>query len=236
LIKGVKYAVQAMQYIVKEVPDATLYLVSSDSRVQFLKNLTRDLNLTNNIIFSGNTYNLTELFGNCSVHMYTSLSEAFPMALNEGKAHGMPVVGFKVPYSIPYQQGFIGVDIFDVEGLARETIKLLKDYNYRKRKGKEAKKSLKILKNNDTVQLWGRLVDSLLSNDREDYRRFQEEMEKKYYNETRAREHLESQFNILVKHEINLTCHSFDNFTDINYIKNIQSCNMSEIYNNSTQK
>ena len=236
LIKGVKYAVQAMQYIVKEVPDATLYLVSSDSRVQFLKNLTRDLNLTNNIIFSGNTYNLTELFGNCSVHMYTSLSEAFPMALNEGKAHGMPVVGFKVPYSIPYQQGFIGVDIFDVKGLARETIKLLKDYDYRKRKGKEAKKSLKILKNNDTVQLWGRLVDSLLSNDREDYRRFQEEMEKKYYNETRAREHLESQFNILVKHEINLTCHSFDNFTDINYIKNIKACNMSEIYNNSTQK
>ena len=235
-IKGVKYAVQAMQYIVKEVPDATLYLISSDSRVQFLKNLTRDLNLTSNIIFRSNTYNLTQLFCNCSVHMYTSLSEAFPMALNEGKAHGMPVVGFKVPYSIPYQQGFIGVELFDVEGLARETIKLLKDYDYRKRKGEEAKKSLDVLKNNDTIQLWGRLIDSLLSNDREDYRRFQDEIEKKFYNEARAREHLESHFNILLKHEKNLTCHSFDNFTDINYLKNIQTCNMSLIYNNITEK
>ena len=233
-IKGVKYAIEAMEYIVKEVPDATLSLISSDSRVQFLKNLTRDLNLTNNIIFRSNTYNLTKLFHNSSVHMYTSLSEAFPMALNEGKAHGMPVVGFDVPYSLPYQKGFIGVKLFDVEGLARETIKLLKDYNYRKRKGEEAKKSLDILNNNETVHLWVRLCDSLLSNNSDDYKKLQEDMEKKYYNETKAREHLESQFNILLKYDINLTCHSFDNFTDINYLKNIKKCNFSSIFNNTT--
>ena len=240
-IKGVKYAVQAMYYIVKEVPDAMLYLVSSDSRVQFLKNLTRDLNLTNNIIFKSNTYNLTELFHNSSVHMFTSLSEAFPMAMNEGKAHGMPIVGFDVPYSMPYQQGFIGVELFDVKGLARETIKLLKDYDYRKRMGEEAKKSLDILKNNDTVNLWGRLCDSLLSDDRNYYRKIQDEIEKKYYNETRARQHLESQYNILLKADLNLTCHSFDNFLDINYIKKIERCNMTKyknnnIFNNTTDK
>ena len=70
-IKGVKFAIKAMQYIIKEVPDAMLYLVSSDSRTQYLKNLTRDLNLTKNIIFKGGTFNLTQLFYNSSVHMYT---------------------------------------------------------------------------------------------------------------------------------------------------------------------
>ena len=45
----------------------------------------------------------------------------------------MPIVGFDVPYSLPYQQGFIGVELFDVRGLARETVKLLKDYEYRKK-------------------------------------------------------------------------------------------------------
>ena len=230
-IKGVKYAIKAMDIIVKEVPDAKLYLVSSDSRVQFLKNLTRDLNLTRSVIFKGGTFNLTQLFLNSSVHMYTSLSEAFPMALIEGKAHGMPVVGFEVPYSNPYQQGFIGVELFDVEGLARETIKLLKDYNYRKRKGAEAKKSLDMFKINETVDLWGRLCDSLLSDDREEYRKIQEEVEKKYFNDTRAREHLESHYNILLRNNYNLTCHSFDNFTDINYLKKIEKCNMSNINN-----
>ena len=226
-IKGVKYAIKAMEYIVKEVPDAKLCLVSCDSRIEFLKNLTRDLNLTNNIIFRSNTYKLTDLFLNSSVHMYTSLSEAFPMALVEGKAHGMPVVGFEVPYSNPYQQGFIGVELFDVEGLARETIKLLKDYDYRKKKGEEAKESLDVFKNSETVELWGRLCESLLSNDREDYRRLQDEIEKKYFNETRARQHLESHYNILLRNNYNLTCHSFDNFTDINYLKNIQKCNIT---------
>ena len=233
-IKGVKYAIRSMQYILKEVPDAKLYLVSSDSRTQYLKNLTRDLNLTNSIIFRGGTFNLTQLFYNCSVHMYTSLSEAFPMALVEGKAHGMPVVGFEVPYSMPYQQGFIGVELFDVEGLARETIKLLKDYEYRKKKGEEAKKSLDVVRNNETVELWGRLCDSLLSNDREDYRKIQAEVENKYYNETRARQHLESHYNILLRYSFNLSCHHFDNFTDLNYLKNISKCNMSEINPNVT--
>ena len=233
-IKGVKYAIEAMQYIVKEVPDATLNLFSSDGRIQFLKNLTRDLNLTKNVIFRSNTYNLSQLFYNSSVHMYTSLSEAFPMALNEGKAYGMPVVGFKVPYSNPYKEGFIGVELFDVKGLARETIKLLKDYDYRKKKGEEAKKSLEMFKNNETVEIWGRLCDALLSNNSENYRKLQNEMEKKYYNEVEARQNLESHYNILLQNDFNLTCHSFDNFTDINYLRKIQKCNISNNANNNT--
>ena len=233
-IKGVKYAIEAMQYIVKEVPDATLNLFSSDGRIQFLKNLTRELNLTKNVIFRSNTYNLSQLFYNSSVHMYTSLSEAFPMALNEGKAYGMPVVGFKVPYSNPYKEGFIGVELFDVKGLARETIKLLKDYDYRKKKGEEAKKSLEMFKNNETVEIWGRLCDALLSNNSENYRKLQNEMEKKYYNEVEARQNLESHYNILLQNDFNLTCHSFDNFTDINYLRKIQKCNISNNANNNT--
>ena len=52
----------------------------------------------------------------------------------------MPIVGFDVPYSLPYQQGFIGVELFDVKGFARETVKLLKDYEYRKKMGEISKK------------------------------------------------------------------------------------------------
>ena len=223
-----------MEYIVKEVPDAVLYLVSSDSRMRYLKNLTHALNLTKNIIFKEGTFNLTQLFYNSYVHMYTSLSEAFPMALIEGKAHGMPIVGFNVPYSLPYQQGFIGVELFDVKGLARETIKLLKDYEYRKRKGEEAKKSLDIVKNKETVELWGKLCDSLLNSDKEEYRKLQREIENKYYNEKRARQHLESHFNILLKYNFNLSCHSFESFTNMTYLKNISKCNMTEIHENAT--
>ena len=235
-IKGIIYAIQSMFYIVKEVPDALLYLYSSDSRIQFLKNLTHNLNLTKNIIFRPSTKNISQVFWNSSIHMFTSLSEAFPMAMNEGKAHGLPIVGFKVPYSLPYQQGFIGVELFDVKGLARETVKLLKDYNYRKKMGEISKKSLDVFKNNDTVELWGKLCDSLISKDRDDYRKFQKEIEDKYYNEKKAREHLENQFNIFLKRNINLTCHRFDNFLDVNYLRNIKPCNFTNDIKNKTNK
>ena len=237
-IKGIIYAIQAMYYIIKEVPDALLYLISSDSRIQFLKDLTKQLNLTQNIIFKPGVRNLSEVFWNSSIHMFTSLSEAFPMVMNEGKAHGMPIVGFDVPYSLPYQQGFIGVELFDVKGLARETIKLLKDYEYRKKMGEISKKSLDVFKNNETVELWGRLCDSLLSNDRNDFRKLQNYIENKYYKEEKAREHLESQFNLLVKKNVNLTCLNFDNFLDINYIKKIKPCNITQhvIVANDTNK
>ena len=232
-IKGIIYAIQSMYYIIKEVPDAIMNLYSSDSRIQFLRNLTRDLNLTKNVIFKSSVSNVSKAFYENSIHMFTSLSEAFPMAMNEGKAHGLPIVGFEVPYSLPYQQGFIGVEIFDVKGLARETVKLLKDYNYRKKMGDIAKKSLDVFKNNETVELWGKLCDSLMSEDRNDYRKFQKVIEDKYYDEKKAREHLEGQFNIFLNRNINLTCHKFENFLDINYLKNIKPCNFTNNTKNS---
>ena len=226
-IKGIRYAIQSMYYIIKEVPDAIMNLYSSDSRIQFLRNLTNNLNLTKNVIFKPGISNVSKAFWENSIHMFTSLSEAFPMAMNEGKAHGLPIVGFEVPYSLPYQQGFIGVKMFDVKGLVRETLKLLKDYNYRKKMGEIAKKSLDVFKNNETVELWGKLCDSLMSEDRDDYRKFQKEIEDKYYNEKKAREHLEEQFNIYLRRNINLTCHKFENFLDIDYLKNIKTCNIT---------
>ena len=232
-IKGIRYAIQSMYYIIREVPDAIMNLYSSDSRIQFLRNLTNNLNLTKNVIFKPGISNVSKAFWENSIHMFTSLSEAFPMAMNEGKAHGLPIVGFEVPYSLPYQQGFIGVKMFDVKGLARETVKLLKDYNYRKKMGEISKKSLDVFKNNETVELWGKLCDSLMSEDRNDYRKFQKEIEDKYYNEKKAREHLEGQFNIFLNKNINLTCHKFENFLDINYLKNIKPCNFTNNTKNS---
>ena len=226
-IKGAKYAVMAMSYIVKEVPDARLNIISSDSRIQFLKNLTKELNLTNNVFIHSHTYDISQLFWNSSVHMYTSLSEAFPMAMNEGKAHGLPIVAFDVPYSNPYQDGVIVVDLLDVKALANETIKLLKDYNYRKEMGENAKKSLDKFSNKETVELWERLFRSLLSPFKSKYRELQKEMEKKYYKEESAKMHIEKHYQGLLRYNSSFSCHSLEDFLDLNKIKFISECNIS---------
>jgi glycosyltransferase involved in cell wall biosynthesis len=230
-IKGAKYAVMAMSYIVKEVPDARLNLVTSDYRIQFLKNLTIELNLTNNVFIQYHTYNISQLFWNSSVHMYTSLTEAFPMAMNEGKAHGLPIVAFGVPFSNPYQDGVINVDLLDTKALANETIKLLKDYDYRKKMGEYAKKSLDMFSNNETVYLWERLFKSLLSEDKNEYRKLQKEIESKYYNQEKAKEHVEKHYQALLRYNNTFSCHSLDDFIDREKVKNIKECEIPKSSN-----
>ena len=226
LIKGVVYAIKAMNLIIKEVPDAKLFLVTSDSRIQFLSDLIKELNLTNSVFIRFYTHNITSYFLSSSIHMYTSFSEAYPMAMNEGKAHGLPIIAFDVPYSIPYQDGVIVVDQLDYEALARETIKLLKDYNYRKRMGEYAKKSLDKISNKEIIEIWEKLCRSLISTDRNDYRKLQNEIETKYYNEEKSIIHLRKSYEYMKKINNNIACHSFDSFTDINYLKKIKECNI----------
>ena len=152
-IKGIIYAIKSMSLIVKEVPDARLILLSSSSNIEHLKNYSRSLNVYDNINFNYYTENISKVFWNSSVLMYTSLSEAFPLAMIEGKAHGLPVVAFEVSCSPPYQTGVINVDMLDCEALANETVKLLKDYDYRRKMGKEAKLSLEQFNNVETEKL-----------------------------------------------------------------------------------
>jgi glycosyltransferase involved in cell wall biosynthesis len=223
-ITGAKYAIKAMNLIVKEVHDAILTLFTSDGNVQYLIDLIKELNLANNIFINNHTNNISSYFLNSSIYMFTSIIDAFPISMNEGKAHGLPIIAFNVPYSPSYQNGVITVDQLDCEALAREIVYLLKDYNYRKRMGEYAKKSLNKYSNKETLDLWEKLFKSILSYDRNEYRELQDFIEKKYYDEQRARWNLQKHFDMLLRNNENLKCFSLGNFIDINFIKNIQDC------------
>ena len=231
-VKGYYYAIKTMPLIVKEVPDAKLIILSSNPKINSLQEYAKNLSVYNNIIFNQYTSNISEVFWNSSVLMYTSLSEAFPLAMVEGKAHGLPVAAFDVAYSPPYHKGVIGVDMLDCESLANETIKLLKDYNYRKKMGEESKKSLDQFSNNETMLLWERLFSSLMEGE-SSYRKLQKEIEDKYYNEEKARERMEKRFRDLIRLNKNFTCHSIINFTDINYVRKIKMCPFNETKDNN---
>ena len=222
-IKGIIYAIKSMSLIVKEIPDAKLILLSSSSNIEHLKNYSRTLNVYNNIKFNYYTENISQVFWNSSVLMYTSLSEAFPLAMIEGKAHGLPVVAFDVACSPPYQTGVINVDMLDCEALANETVKLLKDYDYRRKMGKEAKISLGQFNNADTEKLWEKLFVSLLKG-KKYFRELQKEVEEKYYDENKARIRMEKRFRDVNRLFTNFSCYTLNNFADINYVRNIQPC------------
>ena len=234
-VKGYYYAVKTMPLIVKEVPDAKLIILSSNTNIKFLKDYAKNLSVYDNIEFKSYTKNISKVFWNSSVLMYTSLSEAFPLAMVEAKAHGLPVAAFDVAYSPPYQVGVIGVDMLDCEALANETIKLLKDYDYRKKMGQESKLSLNQFKNKETIKLWEKLFIALMEG-RVSYRKLQKEIEDKYYDEDKARERMEKRYRDLLRLNKNFTCHTLNDFTNLNYIKNIKECPYNNTNDNNNQK
>ena len=233
VIKGAIYAVKAMSLIIKKVSDAQLNIITSDSRIQFLKNLTKDLNLTKCVKFIYHTYDISSYFYNSSIFLFPSLSEAFPMAMNEGKAHGMPIVAFDVPISPPYQDGVITVDSMDYIALARECVNLLKDYDYRKKMGEWSKLSLNKFSNEETVEIWGKLFQ-VLNQGEEQFRKFQKEILNKFYDEKSAKLHIEKHFRDVQKFNKNFSCYTLENFSNPYYVKNIKTCMELNATSNAT--
>ena len=224
-IKGGMYGVKAMDIVRREIPDAKLYMISANGKVKFLEDLIKELNLTKNIKIISLTKNISKYLLNTSVFINPSLSEACPMVINEAKAYGLPIVGFNVSYSFPYQTGVITAQVTNYKQMAEEIIKLLKDYNYRKKKGFEAKESMKLISNKEIVYKWTQLFDVLINNDIEGYKKLQEStFDKKYYDEEKARVHLESNRNQGKIFNKYFCCHDFNDMLNITYINNIKGC------------
>ena len=224
-IKGGYYGIKAMELIVKEIPDAKLYFISSDKSLDFLKGVIKDLNLTKNVEIINYVENITHYFLNSSVLLYPSKSESFPMVMNEGKAHGMPIVAFNVSYSPSYQKGVILVDMLNYTQMANEAIKLLKDYDYRKRIGMESKLSMRDYSNKETANKWDRLFSILDKDDPLAYQKLQKFTYEKYYDEDKARERLESNYNFGKKYNKYFCCHTFNDLVNLTYIESIKVCN-----------
>lgn len=223
-IKGGIYAIKAMDLIVKEIPDAYMYFICPDYRIGFIRDLIKELNLTNNIKLLSYVENISKYFLNSSVMLYPSLSESFPMVMNEAKAHGMAIVGFDIAYCFSYQSGIKTVDMLNYKLMAKEAIKLLKDYNARKKLGLEAKMSLNKISNNDTIDKWDKLFSVLINKDKEGYKMLQKYVNEQYYDERKARERLRRNYEFGIKYDRHFECHKFKDIINQEYLNSFSRC------------
>ena len=221
-IKGVKYGLLAMVEILKKVPEAKLTILGLNYP-EYLKNLAKELGIGNSVYWPGFSTNITEYYLNTSVLLIPAISGTSQTVINEGKAHGLPIVAFNIDYEPSLQSGVILVEMLDYKGMARKAIKLLNNYEYRRKKGEEAKLSLNnYLDNDGIIDMWNRLFRSLIITN--DYKGLQEEVESKYYNEDEAKYNLEKHYYYAQQYNPKFRCHSFENMMNLNYINNIEEC------------
>jgi len=95
--KKFEYAIKAMSEIIKKVSSASLIITGNPTEyTQELKKLANKFSLQKKIVFTGfiTEKDLTKLYANAAVYVYTSPEEDFGMGVIEAMAAGVPVVAW----------------------------------------------------------------------------------------------------------------------------------------------
>ena len=89
-------------------------------------------------------------YNNASLNLFPSISEAFPLVMCETKIYGIPSILLGLDYTSISKGGTIIIYDEYPESLAKVSINILKNKNYRNNLGKIARKSMRIF-NNDLL-------------------------------------------------------------------------------------
>ena len=154
--KRFELGIKAMSFIVKEIPECKMFIISHPYKN--INSCIYNLNLQLNVKVVGALTNPESYLKNSSLHIFPSLTEAFPMVLGEVKIFGIPTILCGLDYLILSKGGTVIIYDDNPLSIAKEAIKILNDYKYRKKLGKEARKSMKRIKNTLIIKKWIKLL------------------------------------------------------------------------------
>ena len=157
--------IRMMQYVVKEIPTAKLYIVGSgdENILNQMKALIHSLNLSENIIMTGFTEHVEEYYKKASVFVVTSEYEGFPLTMSEALEYGLPIVSYDMPWLTFMRdgRGIIPVQQRDYYAMAQQTIHLLKDPDLCKKTGHQGKEHIMEICQTDIGKEWRLFIEQV---------------------------------------------------------------------------
>lgn len=143
--KNIPFLIQALALIKKEIPKIRGKIIGTGPAEEELKKLVKDLELQEDVIFSGYVKDYQELLIQAKAcHLFVSPStlEGFGITVIEAMALGLPYVITDIPPFIEITENGKGGEIFkqnDAEDLAAKALLLLQNPELYSRKVKEGK-------------------------------------------------------------------------------------------------
>ena len=175
-VKRYELPIKAMKYIIKEIPDCHMNIVSIVNKK--LQNIIFKLKLENNIKFTGYLEKVETYLTNSSLHILSSLSESYPMVLGEAKIFGIPSILCGLDYLTLSKGGTLIIYDDEPITIANAAIKILKDRDLRKKMGQEARESMKNKKNKLIAEKWRKLLLSVYKGDDKIYHELSNDKDK----------------------------------------------------------
>ena len=204
-IKRFEIGIMSMEYIIQQIKDCELKIVSLIYGIYDLINLIENLNLGNKVKFIGFNEYPEIFFKNVSLHFFPTITESFGLALSETKIHGIPNILLGLDYISISHNGTIILYDDTPESLAKEAIKILINNMYNKFLSKQSKKDMIKYKNELLIQKWIKLILSIYNGN-------------SYYKELRKRNIKLSEYNgyLILNKQIKMLQMRNKNFENIN--------------------
>ena len=142
--KNIEDQLRALKIITKEFPETKLVIVGKGEEEHRLKQLTKQLNLKNNVVFTGfvEEEELPKLYATADIFTLSSRFEGFGIANCEALASGTPVITYDTTsagdFIIEGKTGFITQHNY--KEFAERIINLLKNKTLLKQMSKDARK------------------------------------------------------------------------------------------------
>ena len=212
-LKRFNLGIKSMKYIIKEISNCDMKIISTINNLDDLINLVKRYKLENKIKFLGYTSSPEIYFKNASLHIFPSISESFGYVLSEVKIYGIPSILVGLDYISIAKKGTIIIYDDKPITIAKEAIKILKDDKYRIKLGREARKSMKYFDNQKLMDKWIKLILSIYNGD--SYYQLLREHDKKLKKEV-ALNIINNQIKLLkMRKNIfnNITLKNIENFT-----------------------
>ena len=217
--KRFNIGIQSMEYIIREIYECELRIISNLKGINKLENLVNNLNLKSKVHFIGYSSTPEIYFKNASLNLFPSISESFGLVLSETKIYGIPNILLGLDYVSVSEGGTIIIYDDTPESLAKNSIEILKNYNYKRKLGFNARKNMKKFNNKLILDNWVKLILSIF-NDDENTIKFLMKVNKtsnKY-----AINILNKQINLLNSRkifDINITLNDYENLSVISNLK-----------------
>jgi len=211
--------IQAFEYLVQEIPQCEMVIISDLNGTFVLQYLMNNINLENSIKFMGYSSTPEIFFKNVSLNLFPSISEAFPLVICETKIYGIPNVLLGLDYTTISDGGTIIIYDENPESLAKSSLDILKSYQYRNFLGIKARNSMKNYNNDLLLIKWIKLLLSIYNGNY-------------YYEKLKKYNEVLSQFKSLqiIKRQINLLEKRISVFKNVK-INNIENFTFMENIN-----
>ena len=162
--KRFEKGIRSMEYIIHQIEESELIVISTLKAIDYLINLIDNLNLKRYIKIEGFNEFPNKFFKSSSLHFFPTLTESFGLVLSETKIYGIPNILLGLDYVSIAQNGTIIIYDDTPESLAKEAIKILLNKIYRGNLGKEARNNMLKYKNELLILKWVKFILFIYNN------------------------------------------------------------------------